>query len=622
VTHPGWSGWTGGQVAPEAPADQARIRRRLVDEARARRRRIVRRVLIGLGVLVLLVVVAGVLVGLDAMRARDALTAAASEVQTLQSQVRAGDAAGAATTLTALQAHSAKARTATNGPLWRFAVSLPKLGADAIAVQTVSEVVDDLATRALPALMNASTIAAPAALAPVDGRINLAPVIAAAPEVVAADASVDLAAERLAGIDTSQLLASVARPVEELRGRVKDVATTTGTAARAVQLIPAMFGANGPRDYLLLVQNNAELRATGGIPGLILLLRVNDGVIDIVDERSAGGPLAGLAEPVLPLTPGEDALFGPMLATYMADVTFTPDFPRTGALARAIWEKEVGGQVDGVLSIDPGALAEVLKATGPVMLKSGETLTADNAVQALLNTVYLKLTDPKAQDAYFTSTGTAVFAAVMSGQGNPAATVEALARAATEGRVMVWSAHETEQALLSGTVLSGELRGLSDGSPVIGVYLNDGTESKLGYYLDLKVAGTAEECRPDGSRLVDLSVTLTSNAPANSATLPPYLAGGGVIVPRGELRTNVLIYAPEGGGIDSHRVNSSEAGLYSQLHNGLSVGARTFTLKPGESASLDLVVRTGKGQRGTPIIRVTPTAGTPTVTVSGPTCAP
>ena len=171
-------------------------------------------------------------------------------------------------------------------------------------------------------------------------------------------------------------------------------------------------------------------------------------------------------------------------------------------------------------------------------------------------------------------------------------------------------------------MLSGELRGQSAGSPVIGVYLNDGSESKLGYYLDLKVAGTAEECRPDGSRLVDLSVTLTSNAPANSATLPPYLAGGGVIVPRGELRTNVLIYAPEGGGIDSHRVNSSEAGLYSQVHNGLSVGARTFTLKPGESASLDLVVRTGKGQRGTPIIRVTPTAGTPTVTVSGPTCAP
>jgi Protein of unknown function (DUF4012) len=621
VTHPGWSGWTGGLVPPEAPADQARIRRRLVEEARARRRRIVRRVLIGLGVLVLLVVVAGVLVGLDAMRARDALTAAASEVQTLQSQVRAGDAAGAATTLTELQAHSATARTATHGPLWRFAVSLPKLGADVTAVQTVSEVVDDLATRALPALMNASTIAAPSALAPVGGRINLAPVIAAAPEVVAADASVMLADERLAGIDTSQLLASVVRPVEELRGRVKDVATTTGTAARAVQLIPAMFGADGPRDYLLLVQNNAEPRATGGIPGTVLLLRANDGAVEIVDQR-AGGSLAGLAAPVLPLTPGEDALFGPLLGTDMRDVTFTPDFPRTGALARAIWEKDVGGQVDGVLSIDPGALAEVLKATGPVTLKSGETLTADNAVQALLNTVYLKVADPKAQDAYFTSTATSVFAAVMSGQGSPSAAVDALSRAATEGRVMVWSARETEQALLSGTVLSGELRGQSAGSPVIGVYLNDGTEAKMGYYLDLKVAAKAGECRPDGSRLVDLSVTLTSKAPADAAQLPRYLTGGGAVVTPGETRTNVLIYAPEGGGIDSHRVNSSEEGLYSELHNGLSVGARTFTLKPGESASLDLVVRTGKGQRGTPIIRVTPTAGTPTVTVSGPTCAP
>ncbi|TFB67457.1 DUF4012 domain-containing protein [Cryobacterium sp. Hz9] len=36
---------------------------------------------------------------------------------------------------------------------------------------------------------------------------------------------------------------------------------------RAVQLLPAMLGADGQRSYLLLFQNNPEVRATGGLPG-------------------------------------------------------------------------------------------------------------------------------------------------------------------------------------------------------------------------------------------------------------------------------------------------------------------------------------------------------------------
>ncbi|WP_456786830.1 DUF4012 domain-containing protein [Cellulomonas sp. P5_C5] len=543
----------------------------------------------------------------DAVQAADALQAAKGDVQQLQAEVTAGDRAAADASLVRLQSNAARAARATTGPAWSVAGVLPWVGVNSRAVQSVADAVDDLAQDALPALMEATSMVDPSALAPVDGRIDIAPLAAAAPAVVAADHAVRGATDQLDAIDTSTLLGVVAQPVELLRDQLADVASTTATAARAAQLVPAMLGADGPRDYLVLVQNNAEQRATGGMPGSVLHLRTDNGAVQVVDARAAGS-LSGLAEPVLPLSEAEGAVYGPELGTDMRDVNFTPDFPRSGALAKGIWEAEVGGHIDGVLSVDPGALALMLSATGPVTLSDGSTLSGEDAVATLLNTVYLDKPDPADQDAYFADAAQAAFGALVSGQGSPTAVMDALAEAARQGRLLVWSADEGEQERLRGTVLSGELRGVDGDSPVIGVYLNDGTQAKLGYYLDLDVAAEATECRPDGSQVVHLSVSLTSTAPADAATLPAYLVGLDDLVPLGDIRTNVMIYAPFAGAFSGVRVNSETQGLFSQVHDGLALGARTFTLKPGESATLEMEITTGMRQPGSVHIRSTPTA--------------
>jgi len=603
MTHPGWgTEWHAAALPEENPDEIAadRAMRRL----KRRRRRILRVSLLAVG-LPLAVVIAGVAwVGVDAVHARGELKTAASQVQVLQGQVVKGDRKAAAVTLKSLQTYAASAREDTHGPHWSAARVLPWLGPNVTAVQTVSEVIDGLAVDALPTLMDATSLVDPTTLAPVNGRVDLAPLVKAAPEVIAANAEVQTAVRRLGAIIPDGLHAAVAVPLTDLRTQVAKVALTTATADRAVRLLPPMLGADGTREYLLLVQNNAEQRATGGVPTLIRL-RAVDGAVTVVETRSAGGNLGGLPKPVLPLTPEEQALFGDGLGIYMADVTFTPDFPRSGQLARAIWRQQVGSDLDGVLSIDPGALANVLGATGPVKISSGEMLTTKNAARVLMNTVYLKIIDPVKQDEFFAAAAASVFHAVISGQGKPAAMVDALAQSAREGRLMVWSAHKDEQALLSGTVLSGELVGVEGDSPVIGVYLNDGTASKIGYYLRTDVVAATTKCRPDGSQAVSVTVTLTSTAPANAADLPPYISSGNVI-PKGEVRTNVLLYAPQGGQVESVRVSGAEQGIFSQTHDGLAVVGKTVQLKPGDTVTLDYNVVTGKGQPGVPVLRVTP----------------
>ena len=583
-----------------------------------RRPRTLRRVL--LGILLLLVGVTAVVawVGIDALRARGELKAAAAQVNVLQGQVEKGDREGAAATLTALQAHASAARASTHGPQWSVVRAVPWLGPNVAAVQAVSEVVDGLAVNALPTLMDATALVDPTTLVLDDGRIDVESLTRAAPAVVAADGEVQAAADTLDSISPDGLLPAVAAPLEDLRGQVGTVALTTATAARAVQLLPPMLGADGPRQYLMLVQNNAEQRATGGVSTLIVL-KAEKGTVKVTETRSAGGNLAGLPEPILPLTGAEQALFGTGLGIYMADVTFTPDFPRSGQLAAAIWKQQVGADLDGVLSIDPGALAEVLGATGPVTLKSGQVLSSTNAERLLMNTVYLRILDPLTLESFLAAPAGPGPMALHAGPGTPGPGVDALARSAREGRVMVWSAHPHEQALLSGTVLSGELAGVDGTSPVIGVYLNDGTAAKIGYYLRTDVVATPMTCRPDGSQSVNVEVTMKNTAPKNAADLPPYIASGNVI-PKGEVRMNVLLYAPTGGRVDDVRVKNGPPGVFSQTHNGLAVVGRTVQLKPGQSQTIDYNVLTGPGQTGAPTLRVTPTIFGTARVVSSPHC--
>jgi len=580
-----------------------------------------------LAAVMLLLVAWAVALVVGATQARAELVSASGLVTTLQDKVLEGDRMGAAATLGALQAHSAAAREATSGLHWRVAARIPWVGPNIEAARVVAEVVDDLSTSALPALMQATEVVDPAALVPVDGRVDVAALQEAAPTVVAAAAVVSDALARLDALETEQLWSAVAGPLAMVRTEVAAVDATTATAARAVQLLPPMLGADGPRSYLLLVQNNAEVRATGGIPGSVILLQVADGVVQIVDHRSAGS-LGDLAAPALPLTDTEMSLFGADLAADMRYVTFTPDFPRSAEIARAIWAQQVGGEVDGVVSVDPGALALLLDDTGPVPLPAGAVsdavggqLTAENAVTVLLNTVYLLTPDPAVQDAFFAETASSALTALLAGQGEPAAAVDALAEAARQGRLMVWSAHAEEQALLDDTVLGGRLRGDAGGSPVIGVFLNDGSQAKMSFYLETSIAVEQQDCLPDGSRTFDVGITLANTVPPDVAALPAYVTGGGAVVPVGEVRTNVLIYAPTDGRVEGVQVEGQDPGVTSQIHDGLAVVGRTTQLAPGASVTIHAQVTTGARFLGPLLLRSTPVAKGETSVPVMPSCS-
>ncbi len=583
--------------------------RRTPTRRRPRRANARRLLLGGLAVVVVALAAVGVWMARDAVRARDELVQASDLVGALKGELAAGDTAAARTTMTALQQHARQAHADLDGPQWSVASRVPFLGPNVAAARTVAAVVDELSTGALPGL-----VATTAALDEITGPegVDLRPVLAAGPAITAADARVAAAQQRLTTIDPADLDSRIAAPVERLRAALADVRGTTAAAATAMTVLPGLLGADGPRRYLLLVQNNAEVRATGGLLGFVATLDADEGKVELTGSR-AGSSMPVLERAPIPLTPEEKEVFGPQLGQYFGDANFTPDFPRTAQIVTAMWQRETGVAVDGVFSIDPVALAAVLRATGPVDLPGGRQLDADNAVRLLLNDVYLRIADPVKQDRFFAAAATAIFRAITSGQGDTLGAVHALAEATGQGRVYAWSAHESEQTVLARTALSGHLVGSAGDAPVVGVYLNDGSGAKMSYYLDTSVT-VAQRCTADGQRLTT-TVTMHSNAPADAAKLPFYVTGGGNYVPVGHTYTTVAVFSPTGGTVVS--VSDPEAFTVAPYED-MKVALGTVDLAPGETKTFS--VELAAPQSAVPEVRLTPGVRTMPATVTGAGC--
>ncbi|MGH3370707.1 MAG: DUF4012 domain-containing protein, partial [Nocardioidaceae bacterium] len=205
--------------------------------------------------------------GYQALQARDALKVVAAEFTEIADNLKAGDEDAARANLETARTAVDEAQAHMRGPGWWLTGRLPGVGDDIEAVRTVTDVTDVLANDVLPDVLTASETLDPARLRPADGRVELAPLVDVAPEVVAAAEEMRRQEARVAALETEHLNRQLAVPVGLMQRNLARAATLSAKASYAVRLLPPMLGADEPRSYLLLFQNNAEVRATGGIPG-------------------------------------------------------------------------------------------------------------------------------------------------------------------------------------------------------------------------------------------------------------------------------------------------------------------------------------------------------------------
>ncbi|WP_231938666.1 DUF4012 domain-containing protein [Arthrobacter sp. B6] len=544
------------------------------------------------------------------------LSAASKLVDGLKEDVARNDPASATATVEQIRSHTASAEEAATDPIWVLASAIPGIGPNFSAVAEVARSADDVANLALAPLVGVFGSLNWETLAPNATGIDFGPLEAASPSVTSAAHAVRTSAARLEEIDSTKLLPQVAEPLVEARNKLHDVTDALDASANASQLLPAMLGALENRSYLLMIQNNAESRASGGIPGAIAVLNLDKGKLTLGAQSSATD--MGVISPPVPVDAQQQFIYSPRLGKFMQDVNLTPDFPTAASTAQQMWERRTGQRVDGVISIDPITLAYILKATGPITITNpdlvqlaGESLPTQldggNLVKTLLSDVYREIEKPELQDLYFAGVAQEAFSALSGGKGDAKGLLEGITRGTKEGRVLVWSANSAEQSVLVRYPVSGSIAGPSVSPAEFGVYFNDGTGAKMDYYVKRTVQ-LFKECPKDGYEQTTVRITSSNTAPSSAATsLPAYVTGDGNFgVPPGSVQTNIVAYGPVQAHVEIAKLDGQRTEFAPYIHSNRPVGVLAVRLAPGESRSVEFTF--GKiVQHTEPNLVVTPT---------------
>ena len=274
----------------------------------------------------------------------------------------------------------------------------------------------------------------------------------------------------------------------------------------------------GDSTLLLLLGNNAEMRAGSGMFLTVGTVTISDGRLSVGEivptfdfQLPESVPVEGdLADRWGWLEPGRE----------WRNLGLTPRFDVTAPLAARMWEQARGQTVDGVLAVDVVALEAILAATGPVEV-DGQTITADSVVQDLLHDQYVGLDDGQydlaqaERRARLGGVARAALEALERPELDGALLAEELSHAARGRHLLAWS---SDPAVQQGWEAMG-LDGAVGPDDLLVAVLNRGG-NKLDPYLQVTGDITVEP-GPDVTA-VSVQVTLENTVTAGE---PPYILG-------------------------------------------------------------------------------------------------
>jgi UDP-N-acetylmuramyl pentapeptide phosphotransferase/UDP-N-acetylglucosamine-1-phosphate transferase len=501
---------------------------------------------------------------------------------------REGDAATAELGFRRAAGAFQQASDKVHGPLLAGGVLVPGLASNLHAAQTLADIGLDLARSG----EDVTTAVDPTSLEVVDGRLPLEEVRRVTPALQDGSRALDDALAKLEGLDDPYLLSVVTEARDDISHQLRRAAKEARHAAAAARLAPVIFGGDGTRRYLLIVQNNAELRATGGLIGNWGLLTASDGDVSIgelFEPSEWNAALGSVPNPVVDTPPGHQRRFPFRPQFSMQDANLSEDFPTAARILTSLAPQVGVPHLDGVLAVDPLGLAALLELTGPVRVAGWpEDITASNVVDVTLRDQYARFENQPGRSEFLGDVARKVIdTATSTNLGSPAQIAKVLGAAAHEGHIQLAFTHPKEQRLARELDVAGELAPVR--SDALAVNTQNAAANKIDYYLGRRIEYRVR-LDPDPDRRTArvrarLTIHLENTAPDTGLPRivigpfdPSYVAGVN--------RSLVSVYSPLG--VDRMTVDgapveftaSEEAGrsVYSHLVEIPAKGTRTVQL--------------------------------------------
>lgn len=368
-------------------------------------------------------------------------------------------------------------------------------------------------------------------------------------------------------------------------------------------LFRAFLGDGSDKLYLLAAQNSAEIRASGGFPGSMGTIRIEDGVLTIDDFKTVYDMISVNPPTEAHITDTEYLLFSGSL-DYARDACYIPDFERVGEIWALAYESKNDEHIDGVISLTPVIIQKVLAYTGAVTLSDGTELNGDNATQMLQKDLYYKYlsnnSSYKVSNAYdYVDSLFAETAKIVMGKLVDDFDINRIAdysKIFTDGgkdrTILMWMEDETAESYVKAAGCSGALND-DPSNPEAGVFFSGANGSKLGWFVSLDTQiGDDVTINDDGSRTYDVTVTVS-----NDITRDDMYRVGNYIIGNynGQVESYLHLFAPAGGTISDFETSNSMAMNMDEYH-GLEVAYNVeFMLAPSNPVTVTYKVTTAPG---------------------------
>ena len=527
----------------------------------------------------------------------------------LKEALKNGDAEALDEAVGTVQERMASINAEVHSPLWNLASVLPVVGEDIQSVQKLGDAGAALVDDALVPIADSVSGTGLSDLMQ-DGTINVELIQTISDAVSSSLPTIEESVDTIANLPEAHI-PQLAEVLDKVQGPVSEAQELVGQAKPILEVLPQMLGADGQtRTYLVLAQNNSEIRSTGGMPGSWGTISITDGAISMGEFTTVVNQ-EGFNVPVL-----DEELnhIGWTLGTNAAQVTYTPNFVRTGEIASEYWRQAGLGDVDGVVAIDPVFLQRLLGLTGGFTAEDGTTIDGSNAASVLLSDTYWKFgNDATAQDSYFGSVASLAFKNIMSNLGNAGMTdlFDVIEQSGADGRLLVWMVNEDEESVMRTLGLSGEM-GSDPTEPQLGVYLNDATWSKIDWYASCYTQIGEGVANDDGTTSYQVTTTLTNTLTPNEAiAAPKYVTGYNPQKSEvSDMLTYVYFFAPAGGSISNMSVEGSgSCGAFTNATGyGLPMSYALTSLLAGQSVTFTYTVTTSADATSPLALRTTPLA--------------
>jgi hypothetical protein len=170
--------------------------------------------------------------------------------------------------------------------------------------------------------------------------------------------------------------------ITQVKTSVKEVALGLDEAKPILKVLPQILGYPETKNYLVIFQNDGELRANGGFMTAFSVLKVESGKVKPEKSDDIYSLDKKFKSRIKPPEPIKEYLFSTEYGKsitpyyYLRDMNFSPDFKVSMEAFKEYYDKVPGEyEVDGIIAVDTFVLKDLVDILGPINVPEYGTFT-------------------------------------------------------------------------------------------------------------------------------------------------------------------------------------------------------------------------------------------------------